>query len=278
MTRLLAAAAFATALLAAPALAQSPQQRFADVPPERMVDWYYASTFGTGAYRIADRTVFVARVPLSYTLRPADGDQWGIRLKLPVSVGLYDVSSAFHDILAQNYGTLSILPGVELERRIDPRWTVKPTVSLGHGQDVANGIGATIWEVGVRSTYDLPLERTDLVLSGALLSAGYDSKPVRQQLGIVALGVSWILPTGKELFGKATNVGLHFNHYQFFNRLDFVIDPDGRSTVPRQYEIGMSLGSYQPYKLFGLEADRIGVALRLGDELVAVRFLTGFQF
>jgi hypothetical protein len=272
------AVALLAALIAAPALAQSPQQRFADVPAERLVDWYYASTFGTGVYRIGDRTVFVGRVPLSYRLRRADEHQWGIRLKLPITVGLYDVSSAFQDILAQNFGTVSVLPGVEFERRINPRWTVKPTASLGYGQDVANGIGATIWEAGVRTVYDKPLETTDLVFSGALLYAGYDSRAARQQLGIITLGTAWILPTGKDLFGHPTNLGLHFNYYVYFNKLDFVLDPEGRSTVPQQYEIGVTLGSYQPYRIFGIETDRIGVAVRAGEGLTAIRFLTSFLF
>ncbi len=273
-----AAVTLAAALPAAPALAQAPQARFADVQAEQLVDWYYASTFGTGVYRIGDRTVFVGRLPLSYRLRVADETNWGIRLKLPITVGLYDVSSAFQDILAQNYGTVSVLPGVEFERRINPRWRVKPTASVGYGHDVANGIGATIWEVGARTVYDKPLERTDLVFSAALLYAGYNSRAARQQLGIVSAGVGWILPTGKDLFGQPTNFGLHFNYYLFFDRLDFVLDPDGRSTVPQQYEVGVSLGSYQPYRIFGIETDRIGVAVRTGEGLVAVRFLTSFQF
>jgi hypothetical protein len=266
------------ALLPAPALAQPREARIGEVPAERLVDWYYASTFGTGVYRVGDRTVFVGRLPLSWRLRPADEKQWGIRLKLPVTVGLYDVPSAFEDLLARNYGTVSVLPGVEFERRITPRWRVKPTASVGYGQDVANGIGATIWEVGARTVYDKPLEKTDLVFSAALLYAGYDSRAARQQFGIVSAGVGWILPTGKDLFGQPTNFGLHFNYYLFFDRLDFVLDPDGRSTVPQQYEVGVSLGSYQPYRILGIETDRIGVAIRTGDGLVAVRFLTSFQF
>lgn len=277
-TGLVAASLLFSALLPAPARAQSPQARFADVPAERLVDWYYASTFGTGAYRIGDRTVFVGRLPLSYRLRLADEKQWGIRLKLPITVGLYDVSSAFEDILAQNFGTVSILPGVEFERRINPRLTIKPTISLGYGHDAANGIGATIWEAGARTVYDKPLEKTDLVFSAALLYAGYDSRLARQQLGIISAGVAWILPTGKDLFGQPTNFGLHFNYYLYFDRLDFVLDPDGRKTVPQQYEVGVTLGSYQPYRIFGIETDRIGVAVRGGDGLTGVRFLTSFLF
>ena len=258
--------------------AQDARARFEDVPAERLVDWYYASTFGTGAYRIGDRTVFVGRLPLSYKLRESGERQWGIKLKMPVSVGVYDVSSAFSDILSSNYGTFTILPGVEFERRVNPRWKLRPTLSLGHGQDVANGVGAAIWETGVRSFYSLPMERTDLEISSAVLFAGYESRPARQQLGITALGLGWILPTGKDLLGQPTNLGLHFNYYLYFDRLDFFLDPEGRRTVPQQFELAMTLGTYQPLKILGFETDRIGVAIRGGEGLLAIRLVSGFLF
>ncbi len=272
------AALLALALAVAPVAAEDPRARFADVPPERLVDWYFASTFGTGAYRIGDRTVFVGRLPLSYKLRESSDEQWGIKLKMPVSVGVYDVSSAFSDILSSNYGTLTILPGVEFEKRVNPRWQLRPTLSLGHGQDVANGIGAAIWEAGVRSLYKLPMERTDLEISSALLLAGYESRPARQQLGIVAMGLGWILPAGKDLWGQPANVGLHFNYYLYFNRLDFFLDPNGRRAVPQQFELAITLGTYQPLKIFGFETDRIGVAIRGGEGLMAIRLVSGFLF
>lgn len=274
----LAAAAVALALAAGPARAQTPSAKASDVPPERLVDWYYASTLGTGAYRIGDRTVFVGRLPLSYKLRESGDGQWGIKLKMPVSVGVYDVSSAFSDILSSNYGTFTILPGLEWERRVSPRWKLRPTLSLGHGQDVANGIGAAIWETGVRSLYSLPLPRTDLEISSALLFAGYESRPARQQLGIFALGFGWIVPTGKDLGGQPTNLGLHFNYYLYFDRLDFFLDPEGRRTVPQQFEVAMTLGTYQPLKIFGIETDRIGLAIRGGEGLLAIRVVSGFLF
>lgn len=276
--RLRIAAALALFIAAASAPAQSPQRRFEDVPPERLVDWYYASTFGTGAYRIGDRTVFVGRLPLSYKLREPDEQQWGIKLKMPVSVGVYDVSSAFSDILSSNYGTLTVLPGVEFEKRMNPRWKVRPTASLGYGQDAANGVGAAVWEAGVRSLYSLPMERTDLEISSAVLFAGYESRPARQKLGILGLGLGWIFPTGKDLWGQPTNLGLHFNYYLYFDRLDFFLDPQGRRTVPQQFELAMTLGTYQPLKIFGFETDRIGVAIRGGEGLLAIRLVSGFLF
>lgn len=273
-----AIAALALALCTAEAAAQRPQTRFEDVPPERLVDWYYASTFGTGAYRIGDRTVFVGRLPLSWKLQESGEKQWGIKLKMPVSVGVYDVSSAFSDILASNYGTLTVLPGVEFEKRVNPRWKLRPTASLGYGHDAANGVGATVWEAGVRSLYSLPMPRTDLEISSAVLFAGYESRPARQQLGILGLGLGWILPTGKDLLGQPTNLGLHFNYYLYFDRLDFFLDPEGRRTVPQQFELALTLGTYQPLKILGFETDRIGVAIRGGEGLLAIRLVSGFLF
>ena len=57
---------------------------------EPLFNWYYAAIFGTGVYSAGDRTVAVLQAPLSFSLRERSEDQWGLRLKLPVSLGFYD--------------------------------------------------------------------------------------------------------------------------------------------------------------------------------------------
>lgn len=263
------------------ALAHAQQTRdFTQIDSERVIDWYYASTFGTGVYSIGDRTVFVARLPFGLSLRESDAEHWGVRLKLPVTLGLYRIPNQFDDVFERtNFAAASVLPGVEFERQLTPRWTIRPTVSLGYGRDLGSSVSSRIWEVGTRSLYTVPLRDLDFVLGNALLYAGSNATTgTTQNLGIFSTGLNFIIPTGKELMGRPTNVGIHFIYYAYFNRLDFFLDANDRREIDQQYELAMTLGSSRPFDLFGFSFDRIGVGFRVGDDFFAIRLLTGFLY
>jgi len=94
------------------------------------VDWYYATTFGTGVYKIGDRTVTMVRLPFERDVREPDDGTWGIRLKLPVTLGFQTLSNAFEDFLNRNVATISVMPGIEFEKELRPNWWVKPLAAL----------------------------------------------------------------------------------------------------------------------------------------------------
>lgn len=263
------------------AVANAQQTRdFTQTNSGRVIDWYYASTFGTGVYNIGDRTVFVARLPFGLRLRDSDEEHWGVRLKFPVSVGVYRIPNQFDDILERtNFAAASVLPGVEFERQLTSRWTIRPTASFGYGRDFGSSVSSRIWEVGVRSLYTVPLRDLDFVLGNALIYAGSNATTgTTQNLGIFSTGLNFIIPTGKELMGRPTNVGVHFIYYAYFNRLDFFLDAHDRREVDQQYEIAMTLGSSKPFDILGFTVDRIGVGFRVGQDFFAIRLLTGFLY
>jgi hypothetical protein len=270
----------ALALLTCAAAHAQQTRDFTQLDSERVIDWYYASTFGTGVYSIGDRTVFVARLPFGLRLRESDEERWGVRLKLPVSVGLYRIPNQFGDVLERtNFAAVSVLPGVEFERQLTSRWTIRPTFSFGYGRDLGSSVSSRIWEVGVRSLYTVPLRDLDFVLGNALLYAGSNATTgTTQNLGIFSTGLNFIIPTGKELMGRPTNVGVHFIYYAYFNRLDFFLDAQDRREVDQQYELAMTVGSSKPFDILGFSADRIGVGFRIGDDFFAIRLLTGFLY
>ncbi|MCW5623184.1 MAG: hypothetical protein KIT73_00500 [Burkholderiales bacterium] len=248
-------------------------------PRGELIDWTYASTFGTGIYNVGGRTVTVFRVPFSHRLRMPDDDQWGIRLKAPVTVGLYSLDRPIGDLFDDNFATVSVLPGIEFEKEILPNWTLRPTVSYGLGQDVIQGNWSQIWEIGARSLYRIPLRQSELSISNAMLYSGNRaSDGVRQNYGVFATGFNFIVPTGKRLLDRPSNIGVHLIHYLFFNQVDFFLQSEGRKTVAQQYEVAFSFGTYTPIKVLGIDFDRIGVGFRTGQDFYAIRIFTDFIF
>ncbi len=253
---------------------------FTQLNSERVIDWYYATTFGTGVYQIADRTVVVGLLPFSYQLRASDEEHWGIKLKAPVTVGVFQIPNQLGDILSRdNFAMVSVLPGVEFERNIRPQWVIRPTASFGYGLDIGGAVGSRIWETGVRSLYTIPMRQGEFVLGNALLYAGNNTTTgTTQNLGILSTGLNFILPTGKELLGRPTNFGLHFIHYAYFNRLNFFLDSSERRRVDQQFEVAVTLGASKPFEIFGFSVDRIGVGFRIGSDFFAIRLVTGFLY
>jgi len=203
-----------------------------------------------------------------------------VKLKLPVTVGVYSIPNQIGDVFDQdNFGAVSVLPGIEFERQVSSRWVLRPTVSFGYGHEFASTAGARIWEVGVRSAYTVPFREGEFVLGNALLYAGSNStNGTTQNLGILSTGLNFIVPTGKELLGHATNFGFHLVHYAYFNRLDFFLDANERRSVYNQFEIAFTLGAPQPFDIMGFSLDRAGVGFLFGQDFSAVRFVTGFVY
>lgn len=258
------------------AVAQTQTRNFA---ASESVDWYYATTFGTGVYKIGDRTVTMLRLPFEREWREAEDDTWGIRLKLPVTLGFQTLSNAFEDVLNRNVATVSVMPGIELEKELRPNWWVKPTASYGAAQDLLSGARSTLYEVGVRSLWSRAFYRVDFSLGNALLYAGNVAQDgLTQHLGVFSTGFNFLLPAGGVFLDRAANVGVHFVHYAFFNRIDFLVDETSRRSVSQQYEFAMTVGTYRPIQLMGFELQRIGVGVRLGEGLTAIRLVTGFLY
>lgn len=258
------------------AFAQTAARNFA---ASESVDWYYATTFGTGVYKIGDRTVTMLRLPFEREWREAEDDTWGVRLKLPVTLGFQTLSNAFEDVLNRNVATVSVMPGIEFEKELQPNWWVKPTASYGAAQDLLSGARSTLYEVGVRSLWSRAFYRVDFSLGNALLYAGNVTQDgLTQHLGVFSTGFNFLLPAGGVFLDRAANVGVHFVHYAFFNRIDFLVDETSRRSVSQQYEFAMTVGTYRPIQLMGFELQRIGIGVRLGEGLTAIRLVTGFLY
>ena len=84
---------------------------------EALVNYAFATWLGTGAYRVADRSVAILNLPVYYPLRETGEELWGIKLRLPVSLGFQNF-----DDFPDDLQTLSFVPGIELEIPLSEHW------------------------------------------------------------------------------------------------------------------------------------------------------------
>ena len=247
-----------------------------------LINWYYAATFGTGIYTAGDRTVGVLKIPVSRTLRESGDDQWGLRLILPVTFGFYDFSfdTVIEDGLPDRINTFSFVPGLEFEKRIVPRWLLKPYASVGAGWELGGEESAVIYDVGLRSRFRMGEHReTVLSLVNWLSLAGfYPSGGHHEPLGMLAIGVDVEVPFGGTLFGRSFVLSILPIYYYYFRRLRFAEFDDPDNKVHEEGELAISVLAKQPFTVLGMNVDRIGVAVRYAADVQGFRIFTTLPF
>jgi hypothetical protein len=264
---------------AAPAQAQTAVQQRAERTDE-LFNWYYASIFGTGYYRIGEEQVAVLRVPLRYELRPASAEHWGIRLTMPVSAAFaqFDLRD-FHLGQVKTQG-LTVLPGIELEIPLRENWMLRPFANLGGGWEFQGAGSSTIFSLGATTVHTQTLgDASSLALGGRLAYAGYAAGSEASQLVQFSLGAEVAVPAGFDIAERAALVAFQLIGSAYFKELEFLLPSTGTTQVSRELELGVALGVRRPFEVLGVSFDRIGLAYRAGDNgLRGVRVVASFPF
>ena len=265
--------------LATPASAQTTvQERSQNV--DQLFNWYYASVYGTGYYKIGEESVTVLRLPFAYTLREPTEEKWGIKLTFPVSAALAQFDLRDFDLGRVNTAGLSILPGLEVEIPVNANWTVKPFANLGMGRDFQQDTNALIYALGTSTVYKMPINDNVLsALGGKLVYAGYQSGGERSILGAASIGGDLGFPLNTEISGRPAILGTQLIGTVYFNNLDFLMPGSPREEVSHEVELALTLGARRPFEVLGIGFDRFGLGYRWGsDGLRGVRLVGSFPF
>ncbi len=247
-----------------------------------LINWYYAATYGTGIYSAGDRTVGVLQLPLSFHLRESGEEQWGLRITLPVSLGFYDfdLEEVIDNGLPTRLNTLSVVPGIEFEKAVTPRWLLKPYLSAGAGWELGGEESAWIYDAGLRSRYLIgERKRSALSLVNRLSLAGYypNGGPY-EPLSLFAIGFDVEIPIRRTFFNRSIRVSILPAYYYYFKKLDFSEVNDKDNTIREQTELMISILAKEPYTVLGIDVDRIGIAFRTNEDVSGFSIFTTLPF
>lgn len=274
-------AAIVALALTPPAYAQTRaevQSRSQEV--DRLFNWYYASVFGTGFYRIGEESVAALRLPLAYTFRKATDEQWGAKLTLPVTAAFAEFDLGDLDLGRVSTAGITIVPGIEFEIPMSPAWRVRPFLSAGWGWEFQRDSSAFIYSAGVSSTWQIPAGDSVLPTLGAkLVYAGYQSGGVGSQLGALSFGSDLGFPLPMEISGRQAILGTQLIGTVYFNNLEFLMPRSEVKEVSQELEVALTLGVRRPIEVLGVAFDRIGLGYRWGSSgLRGVRLVGSFPF
>jgi len=252
--------------------------------PEELLHFAYSSLFGSGYYKVGERSVGVVELPFSIETKVAGEDHlYGFKWLLPISFGLHSFDP--DDILedSDRVSTLSFVPGVELHFPLASGWQLRPYAQLGYAFDVSSSSeNAYVYHTGVKARQQLvPLEANRIGLTWGIRGALAGYKPENgndNSLGFVSAGfdTQWPLPFKPRGNMTFLGVSLYANYYYETARFANVTAKEDES----KYEttIALAFGFAGGKRQLNIPFDRIGIGYKRGNDVRAILLVTDFPF
>lgn len=245
-----------------------------------LVHYSYATLFGTGIYQLDDRTVAVFRVPVSWTFREPTPEKFGMKLRVPIALGFHDFD-LLDDLLPteDQFGTLSVVPGIEFQYLVGENWRIAPAAYLGFGTDLSSSERSVIYGTGISALRPLPAGYPEMQIGTAFILSGYESNKSRGDfLTRWSAGIDAKFPLNWQVSERDVFIGGQIIGYYYMNRLEFQTVLDEPIKLRAELELGIFVGARPAPKIFGIKIDRLGVGYRFSDVSDAIVFFAGFPF
>ena len=261
--------------------AQTPSVRYTtEADPKNFA---HAAFLGSGIYVVDGRQVYILRIPMGFTLRPVEGNSWGLRLTLMPTFGLYDFMLSDDDDfnLPSSLGTFSLLLGIQYHVPILSNWWLEPFVRAGPAWEFEAGTTTWIFGMGVDSRVEFPARSTRFLLWNTLLWAGNRASDLSQRDDFARFDtqLEWLLPIGWNLHKRKTEIGPYMRSEIYFDAL-LIEPPQGEALVINaRYEFGVLWGARERHHTFWkIPYPRVGLGYRFGDGSAGFRLLLTTQF
>jgi len=256
---------------------------FAQEEQDGEANYAYSIFIGTGKYRVNDRTIYVIRAPLAFTLKEANHEtgQFGYKLLLPMAVGVTDFENIndLPEFSIDSLQTVSVTPGVQMQIPVKSNWQIRPFGQAGLGWDMKSSSNSFIWGLGARTRAWFG-ENQKWLLGGEFLWAGNNPKPedeVNTNFSRISMGAEYKWQTNWSPFGYRVSWHGRLVQYFFTHRVAFQ-PPTETVKIQNSTEVGVSFGIDPPINIFGYKFRQGGIAYERSEDVRAIKFLTTFPF
>ncbi len=249
---------------------------------ESNANYAFASQLGAGIYTFSGGSLQVYRLGGAFRLRSPTGDGWGLKVQIPLTLGLYGfgLAEALESGLPDKVGTLALVPEIRFELPVTEHWQVMPFVAAGVGHDFSAGRFNYILAGGTRSLATFELGNVELALGNRLFYSGYTTPDIEfgDDFGGLDSGLEARHSLGFSLGDHRVDGALFVMNYLYVVSPELVRFGGKPITAEVQWEFGVTLGTTTPLKLFGVALPRLGISRRVGRGASAFRFVLGGPF
>ncbi len=237
---------------------------------EFAVSYSYAAIMGTGTYKIQGRRITMLQVPISYNQRPATEERIGLKWYLPLTIGYDQVDD---NVLLENFYekelvTLSAMPGLQAELRMNEVWSLKPFGKIGGTFDFTRDEFITHGVLGLRARATWPLgDRAQFIWGvGYQLAGEYQHEAdVSHGFSVLESGVDFRMDTGHRVLDRKVNAGLYYYFQHYAPVWDIAETPIRDSEIEDLHEFGLSVGLKRPRRIFGFTFERLRIGYKNGS-------------
>jgi hypothetical protein len=250
---------------------------------EQLVNYAFATQLGSGVYDISGRTLQIYRLPFGYTFTEHAPDRPGVRLTLPVTLGLLDFEprDVLDTGLPESFDTLSFVPGVQLDFALSPHWHFLPFGEFGRSWDLGSDVDADVYSFGAHGSGQWNPEWTDVLRSdiGVTYTAVEPQAPLhKDDVLLVELGLEARKTLALSVAGRPLDWGVYALVQAFVDGAEEPLNNAAARADPYQFEIGLTLGTRDRVTVWRIPVPRVGVGYRFGDELEVWRLVLGAPF
>jgi hypothetical protein len=246
----------------------------AQAADENVINYAYATWVGSGYYIVGNQRAFILRGNFTWTLRDWDGQNWGLEVLLPATIGWYNLADL------TDVGAVTFVPGIRIVYPVSETWWLKPYGQFGIGTDFSDGDTVAIGGAGIKSLALFPLKNGIELELGNNLAYGDNSKSDESQadngFSLFEIGLNSRWPINWTLFDRRTCLNVYFVYTDFLNELVFFNFDKFNNKLTRLYTFGVTLEGRPKFSILGFEFGGIGLDVSLGDDYFGIGFNTGF--
>lgn len=260
-------------LLILPQLADAQQS---DEPPPVIPGFF---TMGMNEPTGSEGTVNDVRIPIGYTLISPEGRAWGLRLRLIVYAGIYDIDFTEAQDLKIRFESLAATPGVEFLVPVGKGWTLKPFTEIGYARDFDQDLGLGVWSIGMRTFTEWESRDVRLRFGTKIqwLSTFESDLVLADSFFELQLGLDVGFPLGFDIAGSPAYLSPYGIRHQYVDAS--IGRPNGDPfEITYTNEIGLAFGARPRIKLWFFTLPRIGIGYRWGPNIDGWRLSFGFPF
>ncbi len=228
---------------------------------------------------VSEGSVNDIRMPFGYTIIPPENRPWGLRLRLIVYAGIYDLG--FNDPEAPDlrFQSLAATPGVEFLVPVGRGWTLKPFTEIGYGRNFDDDLDFGVWSVGMRTLTEWQPSRIHWRIGTMVqyFSTFKSDFELSDDFFELQIGLDVGLPLGFQIKGSDAFLSPYAIRRQY---IDALIERSEGEAIKIEYdnEVGLAFGARPRIKLWFVTLPRIGIGYRWGPDVDGWRISFGFPF
>jgi hypothetical protein len=249
---------------------------------QTVINFGFATQLGSGVYSLSGRTLQVYKLPFNHGFPAAADARVKVRITLPVTIGFIDFKprDVIDNGLPQGLDSLSIVPGLEFDVAMRDGWLLQPFIEAGVARDRTNELDQRVYAAGLRSYFVMGRSKADWQLYNELIHVVVEqqSPDSTDDFTRFRTGVTARRPFDVDGVGRRAD----FVAYGFVDLFtDAPAGPASERTEdddPMQFEVGVSLGATERWRLWGIPLPRVGLGYRFGEGLSVYRLVLGSPY